>query len=106
MNVNGLAGGLELYLGEDILRDSDGLLIPVQWKGYDQGMKAYQGEILDKQNIKAAFRAKLKDCEENPDRPASYDWSGIRAILDMMRSAFNHVDEALILNKIEAERDL
>ena len=106
MNVNGLAGSLELYLGEDILRDSEGLLIPVQWKGYDQGMKAYQGEILDKQNIKAAFRAKLKDCEENPDRLASYDWSGIRAILDMMRSAFNHVDEALILNKIEAERDL
>ena len=106
MNVNGLAGSIELYLGQDVLRDTKELLMPVQWKGYDQRMSAYQGEILDKQNIQAAFRAKLKDCEENPSRVMSYDWNGILAILDTMRSAFNHVDEAIVLKEIETELDL
>ena len=105
MDVNGLAGSLELYFGEDILSKTEARLMPVQWKGYEQGVRAYQGEILDKPRIQAAFEAKLKDCEENPDRLDSYDWSGIRAILEMMRSAFNGVDGAVILNEIEAGLD-
>ena len=105
MDVNGLAGSLELYLGEDVLARTEAQLMPVQWKGYEQRMEAYQGEILDKPGIQAAFEAKLKDCEENPDRLDSYDWSGIRAILEMMRGAFNDVDGTVILSEIEAERD-
>ncbi len=34
MDVNGLAAGIELYLGDDVLRQSDGALTPVQWRGY------------------------------------------------------------------------
>jgi hypothetical protein len=31
MNVNGLAGSIELYLGADVLTDAQGSLVPVQW---------------------------------------------------------------------------
>ena len=103
MDVNGLAGCLELYLGEDILRDSEGRLTPVQWTGYDRKLNAYQGEILDKQQIASAFEEKLRDCEEEPARLKQYDWDGIQAILTVMRSAFSGVDEEAILSEIEAE---
>ena len=102
MNVNGLAGSIELYLGDDILRDSDGSPRPIQWKGFDRKLSAYQGEILNKQQLVSAFENKLQDCENNPDHVGVYDWDGIRAILAVMRSAFNDVDEKAILEEIEA----
>lgn len=43
MDVNGLAGSIELYLGVDVLTRSDGTLSPVQWRSYSAGVKAYQG---------------------------------------------------------------
>lgn len=39
LNVNGLAGSIELYLGSDVLRDNQGALIPVQWKGYSEALR-------------------------------------------------------------------
>ena len=100
MDVNGLAGSIELYLGEDVLRNSDGLLTPIQWTGYDRKQNAYQGEILDKDKIGLAFVAKLESCALNPEKLDSYDWEGIRAILNVIRSAFTGVDEEAILNEI------
>ena len=88
MDVNGLAGSIELYLGQDVLRDPCGKLSPVQWMGYDRKMKAYQGEVVDKQNTLERFYKKLTLCEADPERVDSYDWEGIRAILDAMRIAF------------------
>lgn len=89
MDINGLAASVEVYLGDDTLRDDAGNLVPVQWRGYDDGLKQYQGEILNKTGIQERFRDKLKDCEADPSRIPEYDWSGIRAILDVMRTAFH-----------------
>ena len=99
MDVNFLAGSIELYFGEDVLKCSDGEWIPVQWKGYNSALKAYQGEILDKKSVIDSFETKLTDCERNPQKLASYDWDGIRAIIDVMRSAFHCVDEETILDR-------
>ena len=41
MDVNGLAGSIELYFGLDVLQQPDGELTPVQWKGYDQIGRAH-----------------------------------------------------------------
>ena len=101
MNVNGLAGSIELYLGDDILRDSNGSLTPIQWTGFNQKLSAYQGEILNKQTLASTFESKLQECENNPDHIGMYDWDGMRAILAIMRSAFNDVDEKAILEEIE-----
>jgi len=59
MNVNELACGIEMYLGEDILKE-DGKLIPIQWKGYNDKMQQYQGQISQKEFVQAKFRDKLK----------------------------------------------
>lgn len=102
MNVNGLACSVELYLGDEILRNSQGSLRPIQWTGFDQKLSAYQGEILNKHTLASSFERKLEDCENDRDHVGMYDWDGMRVILAMMRSAFNDVDEAAVLGEIEA----
>lgn len=97
MDVNGLAGSLEIYLGKDVLESKEGYFIPVQWTAYSRRIKAYQGEVIDKQNIHERFRRKLQACESNPDLIDSYDWQGVRDILDTMRTAFHQIDEVAAL---------
>jgi hypothetical protein len=97
MNVNGLAGSIELYLGLDVLSGADGLT-PIQWKGYDGTVKAYQGEILNKSELHAKFRRKLAICEDQPRRISDFDWNGLRAILDQLRTVFQAADSAILLD--------
>ena len=99
MDVNGLAGSIELYLGQDVLMDKDGLLSPVQWTGYARKIGAYQGEILDKQGVHDRFAAKLACCETDPEQINCYDWEGIQAILNTMRTAFHRTDAQAILSR-------
>ena len=97
MDVNGLAGSLELYLGRDVLADSNGELSPVLWTGYQRKLRSYQGELLDKQRILEDFKKKLAICEANQRQINSYDWEDVRAIIDAMRTAFHKVDKQAII---------
>jgi hypothetical protein len=90
MDVNGLAGSLEMYLGEDVLRRTDSTFIPVHWRGFDAAVHAYQGEIEAKGQVHDRFNQKLSAALANPVLIQSQDWSGIRAILDMVRHAFEN----------------
>jgi len=58
MNINGLACGIELYLGVDILTQQDGLA-PIIWTGYNHKKQKYQGELKDKGIIQQSYREKL-----------------------------------------------
>ena len=98
MDVNGLAGSIEIYLGEDVLRNSNGSLSPVQWTGYDRKVHAYQGEIQDKKKVLDRFWDKLSSCESLPSQTSNHDWDGIRAIIDVMRGAFHPIDAVEILD--------
>lgn len=89
MNVNGLAGSLEIYFGEDVLTRNDGSLTPVQWRGYDVAVHQYQGEILNKSELQERFLEKLRMCQATPDLIEDYDWSGIRAIIKSLKTAFH-----------------
>lgn len=62
MNVNGLACSIEMYFGVDVLTRNNEL-IPIQWKGFDDKEKKYQGEIADKNYVQDTFRNKLKNAE-------------------------------------------
>ncbi len=84
MNVNGLAGSIELYLGTDVLKDDEGNLMPVQWKGYMSKIKSYQGELLNKFLVQKAFNEKLKAAKTNRKNVDNQDWSGLSAILDKL----------------------
>lgn len=84
MNVNRLAGSIELYLGTDVLTQSDGGLIPVQWRGYMGKVKSYQGEVVDKAVVQRAFKEKVSAAKADPGLVAQQDWSGLELILAML----------------------
>lgn len=92
LDVNGLAASIELYFGSDVLRRPDGLLAPVQWKGYIEPVTSYQGEVIGKAELQTAFLRKLTIAESDPAEHARQDWSGIDAILRVIFGAFK--DEA------------
>ena len=87
-DINGLACSIELYFGKDVL-EIDGILTPVQWKGYDERLCRYQGEILHKARLKEGFIKKLNKCQLNPETIKEVDWSGIDSILKHIFNAFN-----------------
>jgi hypothetical protein len=89
MDVNGLAASLEMYFGLDVLQEEDGSLTPVQWRGYDDGLKRYQGELLHKVELQRRFANKLQECRQNPEAIERYDWSGMRAVIERLRTAFH-----------------
>lgn len=88
MNVNGLAGSLEMYFGNDVLLMEDGDLTPIQWRGYDSALSQYQGEILNKTSIQSKFNEMLKSCELNSALIDKFDWSGIKVIINCLKLAF------------------
>ncbi|MGH3766382.1 MAG: hypothetical protein ACRDTX_14740 [Pseudonocardiaceae bacterium] len=89
MDVNGKAGSLEMYLGRELLT-VDGELVPVQWMGYMEGRKGYQGAIsaAEKNRIQGAFRQKVKAALQDPSVQEEQDWSGVEAIVGAILSAF------------------
>jgi hypothetical protein len=87
-NINKLACGIELYLGEDVLRN-DGSLIPVQWKGYDERLGRYQGEILHKLEIQRKFQEKMSNCLSDRSQIEKYDWDQLREIFHHIFSVFS-----------------
>ena len=106
MDVNGLACGIEFYLGSDCLSGADGQLTPVQWRGYDAKLRRYQGELLAKREVLERFRAKLAASESNPSCLGQFDWSGVELIIDTLRSAFHAEDKRAHLEYEEWAADV
>jgi len=88
-DVNGLAASIELYLGRDVLTSAAGRLRPVHWRAYIEGMRQYQGEVVEKDAIHHAYRAKVRAANADRSRIADQDWSGIQAILDLVIRTFS-----------------
>ncbi len=66
MNVNGMAGSIEMYLGNDALFDNQtNSYYPIQWKGYESGLSQYQGEIIEKKLVQKKFYEILEKCEKD-----------------------------------------
>ena len=97
MDINGLAGSIELYLGRDVLEEGGSCQTPIQWTGYDRGLSRYQGEILNKPDLLKNFDKKLKTCETEPSSVSSFDWDGMSSVLRTLRSAFHDLDASEIL---------
>ena len=88
LDINGLAASIELYLGDDVLRDDEGKLTPVQWKGYNETLKQYQGEVMGKTRLQARFQEKTSRCKSDPELAQTTDWTGLSAILQQIFHAF------------------
>jgi hypothetical protein len=87
-DVNGAACSIELYFGKDVL-EPNGSLVPVQWRGFDDRMKRYQGEVLGKDALKSAFLEKAARAKGNPSLVHTQDWADMEAVLDTIFDAFN-----------------
>lgn len=48
MNINGLAGSIEMYAGKEALTDIGGTIEKIQWTGYIENIKQYQGSLINK----------------------------------------------------------
>ena len=93
-NINGVAASIELYLGEDILQIDDGRLMPVQWTGFDRGLRQYQGEILDKDLLHERFRKKVARAQVG----AGSEWDSLRRVWQVIFRAFRRKRRRAIID--------
>jgi hypothetical protein len=92
MDVNGLAASIELYLGEDVVRDEGGDLIPIQWKSYDPSLKRYQGEITDKKGCWKRFSEKLAQEGDSRGSREGPEWRDLLLVANTLCTAFAVAD--------------
>jgi len=87
MNINGKACSIEMFLGEDVLKDPEGTFFPVHWKGFVEKTDTYQGEVIRKQDIQKRFRDKLETANQQGaiDRE---EWREMNILLKAIFSAF------------------
>lgn len=88
-NINGLACSIELFLGDDILRNDNGDLVPVIWKGFIDRINAYQGEIAHKHIVQQRFFELLDQIQEGLVSLEDHDWTAMKKLLNMIFDAFN-----------------
>ena len=89
LDVNGLAVSIEMFFGEDLLRDTSGDLAPVHWTGYVQRVDSYQGVLQNKESAQRAFRNRAKQALKRGHVLPTEDWSGMRLLLDQIKRAFD-----------------
>jgi len=85
-NVNGRACSIEMYLGENLLRDAKGDLIPIKWSSLDSRINEYQGEIIGKNEVQTRFHKFIKEIETDKTKFHEHDWVGLRSIFQMIFS--------------------
>lgn len=88
-DLNGLAGSIEMYFGEDILRRPDGQLTPVHWRGFNAKLNRYQGELADKALLQQGFTSKLRECLTDRQRIIPDEWADMKSIIQAVCLAFN-----------------
>src|SRR5262245_8452829 len=66
---------------EDVIRDR-------KWKGYNESLRQYHGEVMHKPRLYSLFKQKISRCKSDTAAFEKADWSGLRAILLHMFSAF------------------
>jgi hypothetical protein len=85
MDINGLAGSIELSLGQDTLTDPNtGELRPVQWTGRSRKLNQFQGEIVGKEAVQEAFRSKARAALKNEELRAHQDWADLERLFDVV----------------------
>jgi hypothetical protein len=88
-DVNGRAGGLEMYLGRDVLT-IDGTLAPVHLGNIHPVQGQHHGSLAsrDKKAVQRAFVRKVRDARRNGRSPGS-DWAGVEAIIEHIVHIFD-----------------
>jgi len=61
----------------------------VQWKRYNEALRQYQGEVLNKGVLQEKFDRKFKAALADPTLVEIQEWSGLSAILKAIFNAFD-----------------
>lgn len=88
IDVNGLACSIELYFGRDVLADPEHGFVPIQWKGYNQGLRQYQGEILNKSRLQEQYLRIVSEAEANQEARDRHDWEPMTKVFEAVFEAF------------------
>jgi hypothetical protein len=89
VDINGLACSLELYLGLDVLKNAEGELTPIQWRGYNQVLRRYQGEILNKDRLRDKYLNIITRAIYSPQKVTDHDWEPMRRVFGRIFEAFD-----------------
>ncbi|RZK01677.1 MAG: hypothetical protein EOO43_24090 [Flavobacterium sp.] len=81
-NVNGLACGIEMYLGKEILL-YDNAFTPIRWRDYKDSLGQYHGVLDRKDEVQNKFREMVKQNEK-------WDMAEMRILLNEMFDAFTN----------------
>lgn len=79
-DINGQACSIELYLGDDVIKDNESYF-PIRWSAFDSRTKKWQGEIVEKQKIHEKFRQKVF-AYRNVKSRSNQDWRGLNLVMD------------------------
>lgn len=87
MDVNGLAGSIEMYLGKEVLTN-DGELEKIMWTSYMDDVQKYQGELINKKDVNKRFDEIIKKVTKDN---YEYDFSDLKTLWDYVISQLAHV---------------
>ncbi|MCF6169054.1 HEPN/Toprim-associated domain-containing protein [Lutibacter sp.] len=90
MDVNNLGCSIEMYLGKKSLKLEDKYQ-PVQWKGYDEKLEQYQGEVRNKKKIQEYFRNQIKEKRITSEN-AQNEIPELKKIVDLILNAWHNND--------------
>lgn len=93
MDVNGKACSIELYFGRDVLVGRDGELTPIQWTGFNNKLRQFQGEVVNKKDLIRRFRQKALMAKQNEPMPDDQDWSGMELVFSAIISELGRTPE-------------
>jgi hypothetical protein len=85
MDINESACSLELYLGKAALIGDNGAPLPVRWRGNEDKLKRYQGELSNKQRAQESYLERL---EHSSDLTADSEFDDMRSVLRAIMNAF------------------
>lgn len=83
-NINGRACSIEMFLGKSVLTE-DGEYIPIRWKGYNDKIGEYQGEIIKKEEVLRRYDKKVNSWPLIQDKD---DWKECDILLNQLFNAF------------------
>lgn len=91
MDINGLAGSIEMYLGQTALHDKHGALEKIQWKGFIPGVDRYQGALINKERVNQNFKKVIKRSNGKNDLEMQIELKDLRFVWDYIISELETV---------------
>jgi hypothetical protein len=93
-NVNGRACSIEMYLGIDILTDTNNQLAPVKWRNIEPQINTLQGEIFGKADLQKNYFKKVQTTIKKGSLQSEHDWSGLISIFERIFIVAASIDYA------------